>query len=164
MDELGLSVVVQFPLDKDGFLRRECPQCKRQFKQYPEAHEENPEPQKECYCPYCYTSADILHKWYTKEQTMYMGEQIMAQLLGPSLYAGLHGQRKQVSQSDPLHVEMISPTSMEPEPPVEVNDMMRLEIPCHLFAPIKVDEQWDQDVACIICGTRYPIHAVRKLW
>ena len=52
---------------------------------------------------------------------------------------------------------------MEPEPLVEFNDMVRLEFPCHLEEPIKVHEQWNQEVACVMCGTCYPIDVVRTL-
>ena len=53
--------------------------------------------------------------------------------------------------------------SMEPEPLIEFNDMVQLVFSCHVREPIKVDEQWNQEVACVMCGTCYPIDEVRTL-
>ena len=63
MDEISISV--HLPLDKDGFLRRECPHCERQFKQWQgrrDEVQESPETyygnsfdpfQKQTYCKRC---------------------------------------------------------------------------------------------------------------
>jgi hypothetical protein len=42
-DELSFSI--SFPLDNDGFLRRQCPACRRDFKWFP-AEEGDPEPEE----------------------------------------------------------------------------------------------------------------------
>ena len=159
MDEISISL--QLPLDKDGFLRRECPHCGRQFKQWQGKRDETQESPEAYYCPYCYASADA-DTWYTAQQIEYIQQQAMAEVVGPSLYR-LQEQLEQASQSGLFHIEMTSPVPVEPEPLVEFNDMIRLEFPCHLGEPIKVDEQWDQEVACVMCGTRYPIDKVRAL-
>ncbi len=58
-DEVTLSM--SLPLDGDGFLRRECPTCEREFKWLPspqhgegDAAAASDEPAPERYfCPYC---------------------------------------------------------------------------------------------------------------
>ena len=61
MTEIPMSL----PLDKDSFLRRECPNCERQFKWWPtppeeEISEETQEAPEAYFCPYCHepTSPD----------------------------------------------------------------------------------------------------------
>jgi hypothetical protein len=58
---------------------------------------------------------------------------------------------------------MNAPLLVYPEPLVEFNDMIRLEFPCHLEESIKVDGQRSQEVACVLCNTRYPMVEVRTL-
>src|SRR2546426_3090843 len=152
MDEISISL--QLPLDKNGFLRRECPHCGRQFKQWQGKHDETQESPEAYYCPYCSASAEA-DNWYTAQQREYIQQQAMAEVVGPSLYR-LQEQLEQASQCGLFHIEMTSPVPVEPEPLVEFNDMIRLEFPCHLGEPIKVDEQCDQEVACVRGGTRYP--------
>lgn len=41
--------------------------------------------------------------------------------------------------------------------------MVRVEFPCHLEEPIKVDKTWKEDIACLLCGIRYPVDLVRAL-
>ncbi|HEV7751795.1 MAG TPA: hypothetical protein VGO71_09640, partial [Baekduia sp.] len=60
------------PLDSDGFLRRECPTCEREFKVFvhqvagEEADAQGPQPGG-YYCPYCAIQADA-NAWFTKAQ------------------------------------------------------------------------------------------------
>jgi TIR domain len=157
MDEISISL--QLPLDKDGFLRRECPHCGRQFKQWQGTRDETQESPEPYYCPYCYASAGA-DTWYTAQQREYIQQQAMAEIVGPHLYR-LQEQLEQVSQSGLFRIEMNTPLLVEPEPLAEYNDMIRLAFPCHVEEPIKVDEQWDQEVACAVCGINYPIDAVR---
>jgi hypothetical protein len=46
---------------------------------------------------------------------------------------------------------------------MEFNDMAQLVFPCHIGEPIKVDEQWNQEVACVMCGTCYSIDEIRSI-
>jgi uncharacterized Zn-finger protein len=157
MDEISISL--RLPLDKDGFLRRECPHCGRQFKQWQGTRDEMQESPESYYCPYCYASAEADH-WSTAQQLEYIQQQAMAEIVGPDLYR-LQEQLEQASQSGLFRIEMNAPLVVEPDPLVESNDMMRLAFPCHVEEPIKVDEQWNQEVTCMMCGIRYPIDEVR---
>jgi hypothetical protein len=159
MDEI--SIPVQVPLDKEGFLRRECPHCERQFKQWQGRRDEAQESPETFYCPYCYASADA-DTWYTAQQIEYIQQQAMVEIMSPNLYR-LQEQIEQASQSGLFRVEMTSHVPMEPDPLMESTDMVRLAFPCHVEEPIKVDELWNQEVACLMCGTRYPMDEVRTL-
>jgi len=50
-----------------------------------------------------------------------------------------------------------------PEPLAEPEDMVRVDMPCYPEEPLKVDEEWEGEVGCLICGIRYPIELVRTL-
>ncbi len=41
--------------------------------------------------------------------------------------------------------------------------MMRVDFPCHPEEPLKVSEDWDGDVACLLCGIQYPVELIRPL-
>jgi|GEM_PF-372060 len=159
MDEISISL--QMPLDEDGFLRRECPHCGRQFKQWQGKRDETQGSLEAHFCPYCNASAGA-DTWFTAQQREYIQQQAMAEVVGPHLYR-LQEQLEQANQSGLLRIEMNAPLLVEPEPLVEFNDMVQLVFPCHVEEPIKVDEQWDQDVACLMCGTRYPVDEVRTM-
>ena len=60
---LGMSV----PLDSDGFLRRECPTCEREFKALPSGDEDaeaEEVPDGGYFCPYCAIQAPD-GSWFT---------------------------------------------------------------------------------------------------
>ncbi len=46
--------------------------------------------------------------------------------------------------------------------PSEPTDMIRLDFPCHPAEPVKVPDDWTGEVACMVCGVRYPIGLVRS--
>jgi hypothetical protein len=83
---------MSLPLDKDGFLRRECPHCERQFKWWPtptsekisDEAEETQEAREAYFCRYCHEPA-ALDAWWTKEQLEYAQQLAVAEALGPQL-------------------------------------------------------------------------------
>jgi hypothetical protein len=44
------------------------------------------------------------------------------------------------------------PTMTPPAPLLEPDDMIAVEPPCHPEEPIKVGEQWGEELHCLICG------------
>ncbi len=177
------TIPMSLPLDADGFLRRECPSCERQFKWHPSqpraeapdeineteldaALEEQPEPSRSqyYYCPYCGEPA-APNAWWTKGQLEYAKALTYAEVVGPQLrdladsMRGLNRRGGLVS----LSVKVDMPDLSRPEPLTEPDDMERVDFPCHPEEPLKVDETWDDEVACLMCGIRYPVEIVREL-
>lgn len=160
-------IPMSLPLDKDGFLRRECPHCELQFKWWPtppseEAPEETQEVPEVYFCPYCYEPADP-NAWWTKEQREYVRDLAAAEVMGPELRRFKNNMESGNRRSGMMRFDVSLPPLSRPEPLAEPEDMVRADVPCHPEEPIKVDEEWDQEVACLVCGIRYPVELVRAL-
>jgi hypothetical protein len=142
------------PLDSDGFLRRECPTCEREFKWLPTPDGEEPTPAATAglFCPYCAVQADP-GAWFTKAQIEQATAIVYEEVVAPELEdfkrsvegmnrSGLIGVRAE------LKVE-------EPDPPPELeetDDMRRVDFPCHPGEPVKVLDSWVSEVHCLVCG------------
>jgi hypothetical protein len=48
------------------------------------------------------------------------------------------------------HVE--GDVAAEPAPLQEDDDMLRVEFNCHPTEPVKVLDEWDEPVRCLLCG------------
>ncbi len=158
---------MSLPLDKEGFLRRECPHCERQFKWWPtppeeEISEDTQEAPEAYFCPYCHEPAP-LGAWWTKEQLEYAQQIAVAEALGPQLRRMKNDLGRGNRRSKGISFEMSGSALSQPEPLVEPDDMVRVDLPCHPEEPVKVEELWDQEVACLVCGIRYPVDLVRAL-
>jgi hypothetical protein len=167
MSEIVLSIPL--PRDTDGFLRRACPNCERQFKWWPVANaEEQPSELHQAsivyayFCPYCFQSAPLDH-WYTPEQLEYCKQQAIAQILGPQLRQIKQDLDMLNQSSKILKIDVTLRSTTTPEPLKDINDMVWVEFPCHLEEPIKIESAWLQDIACILCGIQYPVDLVRVL-
>ena len=82
-----VAMVVSLPLDSDGFLRRECPTCEREFKWFntPEGEDTAaPIADGGYFCPYCGVHADV-STWLTKAQAELVEQLTASQVLGPML-------------------------------------------------------------------------------
>jgi hypothetical protein len=177
------TISTTLPLDSDGFLRRECPSCKRQFKWRPsqaqttnasegdlefparldQEPDENHTPEF-YYCPYCAEPA-APGAWWTKEQIEYGTALVKAEILGPhlrDLAHSLHGLDRPGGIIS-VRVNMNMPDITRPEPLMEPDDMVRVDYPCHPGEPLKVEESWAGEVSCLVCGIRYPVQLVREL-
>jgi hypothetical protein len=149
MGDEHLSMAV--PLDSDGFLRRECPTCEREFKwrPSPEDEEAQPPPEGGYFCPYCAVQAPI-NSWWTKQQVTTMKSRVFDEVIRPEMdkladaAASTSGDFLQVS------VEVTGP---EKAPPLtESDDMRRVDFTCHPGEPVKVLDDWTQMVHCLLCG------------
>lgn len=145
------SYSVQLPVDDDGFLRRECPHCLRQFKWHHGSTADRPQDEADppvYYCPLCGASA-APDQWWTQEQLAFMKESVA----GPALreisnelgkaFRGVKGLTFKSGQVD------------EPEPPAalhELNDMIILAPPCHPWEPVKVPAESTAHAHCLMCG------------
>ncbi len=162
------SIPMSLPLDADGFLRRECPNCERQFKWWNTSSveddaEEVQEAPEAYYCPYCHEPADP-GAWWTKEQLEYAQRLAAAEVLGPEMRRFKNDMERGNRRSrGRIRFDVSLPPLSRPEPLTEPDDMVRIDVTCHPEEPTKVDEGWGGEVACLVCGVSYPVELVRAL-
>jgi hypothetical protein len=147
---------VSLPLDSDGFLRRECPTCEREFKWLSSSDEEaeaEPVPEGGYYCPYCAIQAPP-DAWWTPAQLEVVNSAVSKEVLEPELKKLDRSLRDLSRQSGGLISGRLD-TDIPPEadPLVETDDMQRVDFECHPNEPVKVLEGWGRDVHCLICGS-----------
>ncbi|MGN9915756.1 hypothetical protein [Micromonospora palomenae] len=149
-----MQISVSIPVDADGFIRRECPSCMRHFKWYSGETEDRPEnfiEPEEYTCPYCGTAAGK-DSWWTTQQLEYAQEYAASQALG-QIGADLEREFRR----GPIKFKASSQAPDLPPPLVEPNDMMMVAPPCHDFEPLKVAEDWDQPLHCLMCGALFRV-------
>jgi hypothetical protein len=162
-DEVQLSM--SLPLDGDGFLRRECPTCEREFKWLPSADPDVEEDVAETsgadevpesyYCPYCAVTAPP-DAWLTKAQVAAAEEIIQRELIDPELHKLEREIDRLNRRSGGLIGIEVRLERDEPEPAPELDepddDMRRVDFTCHPPEPVKVLDDWERPVHCLICG------------
>ena len=146
---LGMSV----PLDSDGFLRRECPTCEREFKWVPDADDaaESEPPEGGYFCPYCAIQAPA-DAWFTQAQLELAENIVTTELVDPMLKDFTRG----INTGGRRSGGMFSVTASYDTPEkmdhlTEADDMRRVDFACHPMEPVKVLDQWDRQVHCLIC-------------
>lgn len=131
---LGMSI----PLDSDGFLRRECPTCEREFKWLQTSGEtdEGTETANEggYFCPYCGVQAPA-DAWLTEAQVALAQNIVATEFIAPMV-------RKLGTYDEPERLD----------PLTEADDMTRVDFACHPSEPLKVLDDWRKAVRCLICG------------
>lgn len=150
-----MNISMSLPLD-NGFLRRECPHCERQFKWHHGPIEDCPNDAIDpnvYFCPYCGETAPP-DQWLTKEQV----ECAQRLALGESMRFLQDGfkelERKTSGNMVKFKVEKSDP--VEPPLPLhEPEDMLIVQSPCHPWEPIKIDESWSEPLHCIVCGNQF---------
>jgi hypothetical protein len=159
-----VSIPMTLPLDTAGFLRRECPNCNKQFKWYSSEEADTAGDElivtvgssEAYYCPYCHTPAPS-NAWWTQEQIEYARELAAAEVMRPML-GNFGADLEQLNRPGSLiSFNVQVPDMPRPDPLTEPDDMVRVDLPCHPEEPLKVDETWTSDVACLVCGIRYPM-------
>jgi len=152
-DEFHATMSV--PLDSDGFLRRECPTCEREFKWLAsdaevattQGESAAPDPSG-YYCPYGAVQAN--DGWLTQAQVEAARATVAKKVVGPMLER--FGRRMQGGSSG-LRIEVQLTPAAEPPELTEDDDMRRIDFPCHPSEPLKVLDAWAGPVHCLICGT-----------
>lgn len=153
-DEAELSV--SLPLDSDGFLRRECPTCEREFKWLNGSEDEAAESEQAAdggyYCPYCAIQAPE-GSWLTKPQVALIENAVSREIVGPAL-EDLGRSLRGISRSSGglVNAEFQAETPDEMDPLTEPDDMRRVDFDCHPREPVKVLEEWERPVHCLLCG------------
>lgn len=140
---------ISMPLDSDGFLRRECPHCKREFKWLHSESESTTAMEADGYhCPYCDgRSAD---GWWTvsqlgaiEDETTYFAEN--------KLHEMFKDMERQSSEF--VKIEAGSAPRRRNRPPLtERDDMKRANFACHPAEPVKIREDWMDPLHCLVCG------------
>jgi hypothetical protein len=153
------TIKLSLPNDDDGFFRRECPECEREFKVIAESRPRGAAPKTagdSFFCPYCAKSFPVDHFW-TQAQLKYRQGIAVHEGLGPALEKfsrSLKSLERHSSKNLKIKVTSKGSGPRKPAPLQEPNDMVRVDPPCH-SEPIKIDEDWTADVACLICGKSY---------
>jgi hypothetical protein len=150
-----ITMAMSIPLDSDGFLRRECPTCEREFKWLASQNDDEdptPEPDGGIYCPYCSVQAPG-DAWHTPAQLEQARAIIMREVVGPQL-ENLGRSINRLNRSGGMvQASMKADLPDEPESNAEDDAMRQVDFACHPDEPVKVDEGWAKPVHCLICGT-----------
>lgn len=153
-----IEIPMTLPLDTDGFLRRECPNCERQFKWHhgpaneeAEQHDEPPA----YHCPLCGEPAGH-DAWWTQEQLGYaegLALPATMQAISDEL-----GKAFKKAESDFIRV---TPGRVEapdaPMPLTEPDDMAIVTSPCHAYEPVKVPNDHTVPLHCLVCGRPFAV-------
>jgi DNA-directed RNA polymerase subunit RPC12/RpoP len=142
MSDSEVTVGMSLPLDSDGFLRRECPTCEREFKWLHTSEGEGESPADGGYfCPYCGVQAPA-NAWLTQAQVELAKNTVATEVVGPMLERFARDIKFSVRYDPP---EKLAPLT-------EVDDMIRVDFACHPSAPLKLLEDWSQSARCLLCG------------
>lgn len=160
---------VRLPVDRAGFLRRECPCCHRQFKlRWSEregrgilrslgevvAHENVEEvgPDGTLDCPYCAHRADE-SAWWTEEQRVYLSKR--ATTLDEEIrFEQLRHMEHTLAENPYLTFLPVPPAPFQVSIRSEPDDMRIVPLVC-CGEEVKVRESWQGAVRCPFCGTEH---------
>jgi Zn ribbon nucleic-acid-binding protein len=144
-------IPISLPLDSEGFLRRECPTCEREFKWRPTPEREHGEPAPEAgyFCPYCAEQAP-LDSWWTKPQLETIRSAAHKEVVEPALADITKSIESASSRS--IKITSRKTEAQVPPPLTEPDDMRRVDFACHPAEPVKVLDDWVPQVNCIVCG------------
>ena len=156
MSDDEITLAMSLPGDADGFLRRECPTCEREFKWLPTNDEDDADavaPNDAGYfCPYCGVQAPA-GSWLTQAQAALARNIVQRQVLGPRLEDFGKDMDRIVRDSRGLisaSMEYDEPDELDPL--TEADDLQRVDFTCHPGEPVKVLDDWQKPVRCRICG------------
>jgi hypothetical protein len=114
--------------------------------------EQGEPPEPGCYyCPYCRIQAPP-DSFLTKEQVELVQNVILREVVGPEIEKFGRDVRRQRRPGDLLSIEVKVDLPGEMDPLVEMDDMKRVGFSCHPGEPVKVLDDWDREVGCLICG------------
>ena len=154
-----MEVSVEIPADIDGYVSRECPACEGRFKWFvgrlSEAPDDWVDPDS-YHCPRCGTASDT-DDFLTQDQLGY-AQEIALQQFSPEVDQMLDDAFRGAS-SEFVSIERTGNTDLgsNPVPPDEPNDMMAVASPCHPFEPVKIPEDWNDTIHCLVCGSPFEI-------
>lgn len=148
-----MEIPVEFPLDSDSFLRRQCPSCREHFKWHHGQTATRPDDAVDptrYSCPLCGRQANH-DEWFTDDQVRFQRETV-------SFYA-MDIVNAQMQQAFGRNYTPGKNNAPAPEPLYEPDDMLITEPPCHPWEPVKVPrERADRSpLYCLVCGESYMV-------
>ena len=150
----GVSMSMSVPLDSDGFMRRECPTCEREFKWLPtpEDEEGTEAPDGGYFCPYCAIQAPA-NAWFTKAQVEQVEALVARDVVAPTMAKWARDITRSSRGSGLVSVKTrYESDAPEPQELTEDDDMRRVDLGCHPDEPVKILDDWDRSVHCLLCG------------
>lgn len=147
---LGMSI----PLDSDGFLRRQCPVCEREFKWLFTSDDAGTSAVMAAggyFCPYCGIQASP-DQWFTRDQLELAENIFITEVVGPMLKQGPDEMGTISPGSDGLMSAGAHTAPAKRDPLTEVDDMTRVDFGCHPSEPVKLIDTWSKPARCLICG------------
>lgn len=146
---------MEYPLDTDGYLRRECPSCTGEFKWHNGPTDSRPDDAadpSQYSCPLCGRRASH-DQWFTQRQVEYQQELVnyhAADVVNDAMKKAFRGS-KNVTYRPGRN------TAPPPSPLHEPDDMIIIEPPCHPWEPVKVHEERADSgpLYCLVCGESY---------
>lgn len=150
-----MEIPVEYPLDADGFLRRECPSCTSEFKWHNGPTDTRPDDAVDppmYTCPLCGKRANH-DQWFTQDQVRYqheIAEFYMQDAVNDALAREFRGSKN-------IKFTPGKSNAPAPTPLTEPNDMLIIEPPCHPWEPVKVPQERADNgpLYCIVCGETY---------
>lgn len=152
-----MDIDVSFPLDADGFLRRECPKCEHEFKWHHGPTDDRPDDWNDppaYWCPLC-GQASAHDQFFTKGQVEFMEESARGpalDLIADELEKAFRGVKGMTYKK--------GSGGGRPEPPapmVEPDDMSQIKSPCHPWEPVKIPDDSSTPYYCLACGEAYAV-------
>ena len=143
-----MEISVPLPLDSDGFIRRACPNCSREFKWHYGPTDGGPADFNDppvYHCPLCGQVSDP-SDYFTDDQTDF----VMGFAMRPAMEE-IEAEMKKTG----LDFEIDSVGT--PDPLVELDDMTMIAPPCHVWEPIKVPEDSRAPYYCLLCGEAFAV-------
>lgn len=139
-------------LDSDGFLRRRCEACEREFKWLQTPAGEAPAYDVDChYCPYCGVAGD---DFWTPAQVEYLKAIAVEDAMGPILRE-LETSAERLNRSGGfLRMSVKRSGGSPPRRPEAREDMRFVDFPCHPKEPVKILGEWVGPLHCLTCGRR----------
>ncbi|AKU90555.1 hypothetical protein [Vulgatibacter incomptus] len=173
---LQTEEIVEFPVDRRGFLRRECAACHRQFKlrrsgadasivlrrimkSLPHVNEQEIRAAiSQRICPYCAHRADG-DEWWTDEQRVFLGR--MAAAIGEEVrFEQLRHVERTLGQNPYLTFLPVAPAPFEGASRTESDDMRVMPLVC-CGEEVKIRESWTGSIRCPFCGIEHATEPVQ---
>lgn len=168
---------VSLPVDSQGFVRRECPHCRRQFKArggpedgatvqrclsqhllFENDHEVSVDDAM-FFCVYCGQEAPS-DEWCTPQQRAWM-EKVADVLAKEIQYELMQYPMRTLSQNPAPTFVAVPPPDDLPEMRAEEDDMRRTSFFC-CVEDVKVEHHWVQPVYCPRCGAEHQTGPTRR--